>query len=186
MCPQVTFLTISNGLGPQIDPVFLTKRGWNTQRSFRLFWTRKRTEQETKTDQKESSVLHAQQFQKGLLDILCFWLNQTIKMRDGLEKWNDLHPGSIRGALWQLWGLPEHPEQQLQGENPPRCQSQSPLPSQSSMNNTTDLTLVVIFSPNYPTAHQGQSLWRPYWPGATSKHFDKSDKLGLAWLLTSY
>ena len=43
-------------------------------------------------------------------------------MRDGLEKWNDLHPGSIRGALWQLWGLPEHPEQQLQGENPSRCQ----------------------------------------------------------------
>ena len=36
------FLTISNGLGPQIDPVFLTKRGWNTQRSFRLFLDEKK------------------------------------------------------------------------------------------------------------------------------------------------
>ena len=36
------FLTISNGLGPQIDPVFLTKRGWNTQRSFRLFLDKKK------------------------------------------------------------------------------------------------------------------------------------------------
>ena len=43
-------------------------------------------------------------------------------MRDCPEKWNDPYPGSIRGALWQLWGLPEHPEQQLQGEDPPRCQ----------------------------------------------------------------
>ena len=34
--------------------------------------------------------------------------------------------------------------------------------SQSPLTITTDLTLVVIFSPNYPTAHQGQSLWRPY------------------------
>ena len=35
-------------------------------------------------------------------------------------------------------------------------------PSQSPLTITTDLTLVVIISPNYPTAHQGQSLWRPY------------------------
>ena len=51
-----------------------------------------------------------------------FWVKSNDKDVRLSEKWNDLHPGSLRGALWQLWGLPKHPEQQLQGEDPPRCQ----------------------------------------------------------------
>ena len=96
----------------------------------------------------------------------------------GLTKYHKVSPsvissGSVRGSIWQLRGLPKHTEQQLQGRNHLKhghhhhcCwHHHSSTSSQASWTSSPPLMLTSsssLINITYPTAHQGQSLWRPY------------------------
>ena len=183
------FLTISNGLGLQIDPVFLTKRGWNTQRSFRLFLDKKKNRAGNENGLKRiiCSACSTVPKRTTRYPMLLVKSNDNDAWWSGKVKWPPPRQYQRRSlTIVRITRTSRTAVARLRSSSMSITITPTITITNEKMKITTDLTLVVIFSPNYPTAHQGQSLWRPYWPGATSKHFDKSDKLGLAWLLTSY